>query len=111
VSREQFKPQGLVEEIPDFRWAELKDGRPAREEPDPRCVDHGIDAMLMWCGWRWGTDLSEEWGPKWSPGQLGAELDHAAVLEHDEGLLSTEHTTAPDELWPDEDIADLGYVN
>ena len=101
VCREQFKPQGLLEEIPDFRWAELKDGQRAREEPDPRCVDHGIDAMQMALGWRWGTDLTPDWGPKYAPGTYGAELDHQAVEENDPRLLADE---APDdEHWPDED--------
>jgi len=111
VCREQFKPQSILEEIPDFRWAELKDGQRAREEPDPRCVDHGIDAAQMFLGWLWGTDLTPKWGPKYAPGSYGAELDHETVLENDARLLSTDDTTAPDEHWPDEDIDDLGYVN
>ncbi|MHA7813250.1 MAG: hypothetical protein ACX94C_07670 [Phycisphaerales bacterium] len=38
-------PLGVVDEIPGYVWAEQKEDRPAKNQPDPGCVDHGCDAM------------------------------------------------------------------
>ncbi len=66
IHRAQNLPVGVVEEIPGYVWAEQKEDRPAKNEPDPGCVDHGCDAMRY--------ILTEIWKTKYGrrPGTLEA---------------------------------------
>ncbi|RMF57260.1 MAG: hypothetical protein D6746_11390 [Bacteroidetes bacterium] len=38
-------PTCTEEEIPSYVWAELQDGKPAKEEPEPGVPDHGCDQL------------------------------------------------------------------
>jgi hypothetical protein len=108
VCAEQFRPQGLLEELPDFRWAEIKDGRPAKEQPDPLCVDHGIDAMLMALGWRWGTDLTPQYYNSFAPGTYGDILDHESIMKPK--AYPDMEMGASDEYWPIEEYDEYGNL-
>lgn len=55
-------PIGVVEEIPGYVWAEQKEGRPARNEPDPGCVDHGCDAARYVQTEIWVTKFGKKLG-------------------------------------------------
>tara|TARA_Y100001938_G_scaffold119861_1_gene166193 strand:- start:874 stop:2388 length:1515 start_codon:yes stop_codon:yes gene_type:complete len=107
VSQEEELPIGLLEELPDWVWAEEKPGMRAKDEPDPRCIDHGIDAMLYALGWAWGKDWSPE-GRKYATGTLGEELDHASVWAAEEAR--ERGFGADDEVWPEKERDEWGNL-
>jgi len=43
--RSRSRPNGVVQELPGYVWAEQKEDRPAKNEPDPGSIDHGADTM------------------------------------------------------------------
>jgi hypothetical protein len=50
-------PQGVVDEIPGYVWAEQKEDRPAKNEPDPGSIDHGCDTTGYVQTEIWKTDF------------------------------------------------------
>ena len=57
--RRRSWPWSTETEIPSFCWREKTPGDPSPEEPDPRCADHGCDAMIYAAIYRYKKDLSE----------------------------------------------------
>ena len=67
---ENKKPIGLIEEMPEYVYAELKDGKPVKEEPDRGCADHSQDMLRYVCAfvehsdWREGAPKPKGRGPR-----------------------------------------------
>jgi hypothetical protein len=81
---EKGLPRSLTDEIPQFVYKRPPEGRELavemREDPDPMCADHGIDALINIATAGWASDFTppeEESGlPDWS---YAGVLDHASV--------------------------------
>lgn len=80
--REDFKPKGVLEEIPAYVWRETLNGQYDKEEPDPRNHDHGCDAMRYAAMFAWGSDLAPIHKERmFKPGSWGDVLGHQEVWE------------------------------
>jgi len=49
----------VLHEIDSYVYADLADGKPVKEEPHPKCVDHGCDVLRYCCLWMERKDLTE----------------------------------------------------
>lgn len=87
-SMERYLPTCTAEEIPAYVWARDPEGSP-RDMPDPKCEDHGIDAMRYAVTFKWGRDLGEEPEIRSEPGTLGDLLGHDAWLASLDAVEST----------------------
>ena len=79
---EANKPTCTEEEVPSYVWAEVREGRPVRERPDPGSADHGCDAMRYAVMYAWRKDHGRG-APTatYNPGTFGQLLGHKEVLE------------------------------
>lgn len=76
---EEHKPNCTEDEIPGYVWAQWKDGKPVKEEPDRACPDHGCDATQYAAVWAFGKDLT----PPREQVRTVPEDSIGAILEHD----------------------------
>jgi len=84
---EKGLPRSLTDEIPQFVYKRPPEGRELavemREDPDPMCADHGIDALINIATAGWSADFTpqpvDDGIPDWS---YAAVLDHASVWAH-----------------------------
>lgn len=77
-------PTCTEEEIEGYVWTKNVDGTPNKKErPDPKCEDHGCDAMRYAAMYNWKRDHTKrETGPMFEADTLGALLKHEAVIKH-----------------------------
>lgn len=60
---ERGHPRSTVQEIPAYVYRIREDGKPYKEEPDPKCIDHGCDTLRYACdfaAWRNLTPKKKE---------------------------------------------------
>lgn len=75
--KEEYKPTCLTRELSAYVWRETKNGQFDKEEPDPRCEDHGCDAMRYAATFKWGTNLDPfPTKKRFAPGSWGEALGH-----------------------------------
>lgn len=76
------KPWSLTEEIPSYIFAKMDELKPIKEQPDPRCSDHGCDMLEYFVVHAWGRDHSApDDTPDYKPGTLGDLLKHQEAWE------------------------------
>lgn len=72
-------------EFPAYTWAETKDGKRVVNEPDPNCVDHGLDTSRYVASEVWGTDYSVD--PEvvgYPKGTMGEAAGHNEIDEDED---------------------------
>jgi len=75
--RESGRPTSFAQEMDLYRYMPNEDGKPRKEQEDPRCDAHGIDAARYAWTWGWRKDLSpKEQNQAYAPGTFGAVLGH-----------------------------------
>jgi len=75
------QPTCSVEEVGGYVFKKRQDGRPDKEEPDPACPDHGMDAWRYAAVWKWRKDLTPQAKAKeYAHGTWGDVLGHKAKL-------------------------------
>ena len=82
LTQDKNQPCSVTEEIPSYCYAEMRDGRPIKEEPAPDSYDHGSDALrysMVWLDWATYRPKAKR-GRMFEPGTLGHILDHETTL-------------------------------
>lgn len=78
----KMKPASFEEEIGQYIWKVTEQGQPSREEPDPTCADHAMDAARYAAMYLWKKDLSPmSVVPDYEPDTFGKILRHKEVLD------------------------------
>jgi phage terminase large subunit len=79
--RQASRPVCTVQEVPSYCWRKTEENKIEKDEPDPNCVDHGVDAFIYACVWRWGKDFAPSEGPQrtFDPQTYGDWLAHSEV--------------------------------
>lgn len=79
------KPTCLEEELPNLVWRDAtKSGGIERDEPDPSCADHAIDAAVYFHVFAWGRiEATRRRNTIFKPGTMGYVLGDYKVLGWD----------------------------
>ncbi len=78
--KEQGRPVCFAQEMDEYLFLKLEDGDVRKEEEDPHCDAHGIDAARYVWSYAWGRDLTpRSRTPKYEPGSLGDVLGHSKI--------------------------------
>jgi len=104
-----YKPATTEEEIPAYVWKQRlnKDSGYDEEKPDPRCDDHGCDAMRYAAKFVWGRDLTDvETVRQFPAGSIGDALDHQATWDKIHGRSDADYTSEFEER---DEERDWGY--
>ncbi|MCB1007090.1 MAG: phage terminase large subunit [Acidimicrobiales bacterium] len=85
------KPTSSTDEITAFVWLKTEDGRPIKEQPDPACADHGLDAARYAAVEVFGKDLTPPVDkPMCAPGTTEWHFGHQdiwdRIRDREEGL-------------------------
>ena len=95
ISKKEHLRTSTEQEIPSYVWYQQKEDTKTRDAPDPRCDDHGCDAMRYACVWMWGRDLTDEEDTRVKPGTF------ADIVGHQEFLDEQEDYEDDDDFYPD----------
>ena len=74
--KERSKTTCLEEELHQYIWRVTKPGQAEKEEVDPNCADHAVDAAVYAHVFAWMKKLgpAKPKGPRYRPGTLGSTL-------------------------------------